>query len=158
MVPRRAITERTLVMDKTQQLHDQPCPKKGPTMLRMVTDALHASGLVPPSRPETGLPPYYNRENISDFYLEKHSGGWVANIVFRHVPPGIGNMLGSPDAHPQLDRLLQGSGTVRNQIRNWRRNLNKKLSGWLGPPAGLPAGRPPGRWTTKNHRKSTKRL
>ncbi|WP_144389879.1 hypothetical protein [Phaeobacter sp. 22II1-1F12B] len=91
-------------MDKTQQLHDQPCPKKGPTMLRMVTDALHASGLVPPSRPETGLPPYYNRENISDFYLEKHSGGWVANIVFRHVPPGIGNMLGSPDAHPYKDR------------------------------------------------------
>lgn len=81
-------------------------------MLKMVTDALHASGLVPPSWPETVLPPYYNRDNISDFYLEKHSGGWVANIVFRHVPPGIGNMLGSPDAHPyacRRDAFLHGA-------------------------------------------------
>lgn len=65
--------------------------------------------------PCPGLPAYFNRDNVMNLYLEEHPGGWVANLAFRHVPPGLPNTIGTPDAHPfPSERLafLAGAGML----------------------------------------------
>lgn len=71
-----------------------------PGMFDIVMTALEATGRIPHLPPQTGLPAHFSRDNVSGLYLEKHAGGWVANLAFRHVPPGLPDTLGTPDAQP----------------------------------------------------------
>lgn len=78
----------------------------------LVMAALHAKGRIPCPAPQSDLPPHFDREDIVGFYLEKHPGGWVPNIGFRNVPPGLPNTVGTPDAEPfatESDAFLAGA-------------------------------------------------
>lgn len=70
------------------------------TMFDIVTSALEAKNLFPCPRPMLGLPNDFDHHDVADLYLERHPGGWVANIAFADVPPGQPNTLGTPDASP----------------------------------------------------------
>ncbi|MBU0781028.1 MAG: hypothetical protein KKC72_13420 [Alphaproteobacteria bacterium] len=99
----------------TSTFSDIQANSQEPTMLEIVMTALKATGRIPAIAPPTGLPPYFHRDNITDFYLEEHSGGWVANIAFSCVPPGLNNTIGTPDALPlptERDAFLMGAMLV----------------------------------------------
>lgn len=86
-----------------------------PELLELILAALEATRRIPPFRPRTGLAEHFNRDNLADFYLEEISGGWAANIVFRHVPPGQPNTLGTPDDRPHAsarDAFLEGASIL----------------------------------------------
>ena len=99
----------------TSTFSDTQTDTQSPTMLEIVMTALKATGRIPAIAPTTGLGPYFHRDNITDFYLEKHSGRWVANIAFSGVPHGLNNTISTPDAFPLLterDAFLMGAMLV----------------------------------------------
>ena len=73
---------------------------KNISMFDIVTSALEAKGRLPCARPPLGLPGNIECYDVNDLYLERHPGGWVANIALQDVPEGKLNTIGTPDASP----------------------------------------------------------
>ncbi|MBW6419639.1 hypothetical protein [Celeribacter sp. PS-C1] len=51
--------------------------------LNIVLEALEQKDLIPAETPDLGLGDYHVRENLDHLTVEKISGGWVANIIFK---------------------------------------------------------------------------
>ncbi|MFC3612914.1 hypothetical protein ACFORG_03995 [Lutimaribacter marinistellae] len=83
--------------------------------LDFILQALAAAGRLPCERPESGLPQHFTVENMQDLHIERHGGGWVANLQFRNVPAGQPDCVGTPDAFPfdeEEDALWAGMALV----------------------------------------------
>jgi hypothetical protein len=78
----RLKTRRTTMLKlKTFDIPENPAPEE--CFLDLILDALHEKGRVPEETPDMGFGNYYVRENLDHLTLEKVSGGWVYNIIFK---------------------------------------------------------------------------
>ncbi len=73
---------------------------KDTDLLQLVLAALVATHRIPAEAPRIGLPDYYHRDNLLDFYLEQKGGKWVGNSGFQNVPSGEPDVIGTPEARP----------------------------------------------------------
>lgn len=92
-----------------------PATRSMPTNLQIVLDALRATKRIPCPPPQLGLPAHMHCGNIHHFLVEERVGGWVSNIVFKNVPEGQPDSIGTPDADPfstQQEAFLAGARTV----------------------------------------------
>lgn len=57
----------------------------------------------PPSATQApGAPPfgYICAANLDALVVQRHKGGWVAGVLFKNVPEGYPDIIGSPDGGP----------------------------------------------------------
>ena len=84
-------------------------------VMNFVLRALYATGRLTGPQPEASDPPYATRNNLLGLYIDERPNGWVANITFKHVPPGMPNCVGTPERTPFPDRrtaFLAGAALV----------------------------------------------
>lgn len=62
-------------------LPENPAPEE--CFLDLVLQALKVRGWVPDETPDFGLGNYYVRMNLDALTVERMSGGWVSNIIFK---------------------------------------------------------------------------
>lgn len=102
-------------MSKNNANAGTACRKNSPSLLDFVMEALRVTGRIPAEAPHLNVPSHLNRDNLDRLCVERHNGGWVANVTFRNVMPGMGNVLGSPDSCPcasEREAFLAGAAIV----------------------------------------------
>ena len=85
------------------------------SLLDIVMQALEVTGRIPTTQPETDFPDAFTADRITDFYVEELNGGWVSTLLFRDIPEGLPDALGSPDIMPYRERrdaFLHGAGIL----------------------------------------------
>ncbi len=90
-------------------------PEEHTGLMALILEALSAKGRLACPPPVTSNLPYFTRDNLLELHLDKRAGGWVANITFRHVPPGLPNCVGTPESRPLPDErsaFLAGAAIV----------------------------------------------
>ncbi len=69
-------------------------------MFQTVIDALTLTGRMESLRPIVGLGNGMDGYDVVDLYLERHLGGWVANIALDKATTRAPNTIGTPDSSP----------------------------------------------------------
>ena len=65
---------------------------------------LEAIGITPCPDCEAGE--MYHPDNLAAFVIRPNGPGWTADIVLERVPPGVPDVIGTPDAAPLPTREI----------------------------------------------------
>lgn len=108
--------------------------KRGKKTLKMALDAARKQPFDPDYRPVTPLEatilsPYICISNLRALIIRKEHGGWVAELLLKHVPEGWPDVAGTPSARPlpsQRTALQRGFHMVNDQYQMERAGLAPK--------------------------------
>ncbi|MBD3625625.1 MAG: hypothetical protein HUJ24_09655 [Rhodobacteraceae bacterium] len=114
----------------------------GAALLEEIHAKFVANGHKPCDMPPMGHPLGYMRgDNIRAVIVQERDGGWAADILFRDVPNGCPESLGTADASPLGTRRAARKAATKLVHRLLETPVPPEIVAWMM--AGMPECGPP---------------